>query len=43
MLQNLSELPPAHVAYLIAVIAAFSAFGLSLGVTHIVSNLPDRR
>jgi len=43
MLQTLSELPPVHIAYLIAVVTAFSLFGVSLGVVHIRSNLPDRR
>ncbi|HRD45476.1 MAG TPA: hypothetical protein PLF78_03225 [Caulobacter sp.] len=43
MLQTLSQLPPVHFAYLIAVVSAFSLFGVSLGVVHIWSNLPDRR
>jgi len=43
MPQMLSQLPPIHLGYLMAVTGAFLAFAVSLGVTHIASNLPDRR
>lgn len=43
MLQTLSQLPPVHIGYLALVLTGFTVFALALGVTHVVSNLPDRR
>lgn len=42
MLQTLSQLPPVHLGYLIAVVVAFSAFAVTLASVHVLSNLPDR-
>ena len=39
MLETLSALPPAHLAFLVMVIAAFSVFGVTLGATHVYVNL----
>lgn len=39
MFEPLAALPPAHLAYLVMVVAGFSAFGLTLGVVSTWTNL----
>lgn len=39
MLETLSQLPAGQLAYLIGVICAFSAFGVSLAFVHAWSNM----
>lgn len=43
MLYTLSQLPPAHLAMLFLVIAAFTTFGSVLGIVYAWSNQPVRR